>query len=63
MKAGGDVLPIVADASKVGDMERFIDEAVMKFFSNRDHACGRPRAHHRALTKACRQTRRRRSAH
>jgi NAD(P)-dependent dehydrogenase (short-subunit alcohol dehydrogenase family) len=27
----GDVLPIVADASKAGDMERFIDETVRKY--------------------------------
>lgn len=30
-KRGGDVLPIVADAIKPGDMERFIEETVKKF--------------------------------
>ena len=28
---GGDVLPIVADATKPGDMERFIDETVKRY--------------------------------
>ena len=30
-KAGGEVLAIVADATKEGDMERFIDETVRKY--------------------------------
>jgi 3-oxoacyl-[acyl-carrier protein] reductase len=30
-KSGGDVLPIIADATKPGDMERFIEETVKKF--------------------------------
>jgi len=30
-KAGGDVLAVVADATKPGDMERFIDETVKRF--------------------------------
>ncbi|MBI4194956.1 MAG: SDR family oxidoreductase [Betaproteobacteria bacterium] len=30
-KAGGDVLPVVADAAKPGDMERFIAETVRHF--------------------------------
>lgn len=30
-KAGGDVLPVLADAAKEGDMERFIDETVRHY--------------------------------
>jgi len=30
-KADGDVLPVVADATKPGDMERFIDETVKRY--------------------------------
>ncbi len=30
-RAGGDVLPIVADATKPGDMERFIEETVKRY--------------------------------
>lgn len=30
-KMGGDVLPVVADAAKEGDMERFIDETVKRY--------------------------------
>lgn len=30
-KAGADVLPVVADASQTGDMERFIEETVRKY--------------------------------
>jgi 3-oxoacyl-[acyl-carrier protein] reductase len=30
-KSGGDVLPIVADATKPGDLERFIEETVKKY--------------------------------
>ena len=30
-RKGGDVLPIIADATKKGDLERFIDETVKKY--------------------------------